>query len=66
MLGKGTFGQVHLVRKLTGADKGNLYALKCIKKTNLKDKLHMESSSAEINILSKLDHPMLVRMHYAF
>lgn len=66
MLGKGTFGQVHLVRKLTGHDKGRLYALKCIKKTNLTDKLHMESSSVEMNILSKLDDPMLVHMHYAF
>lgn len=66
MLGKGTFGQVHLVRKVNGPDQGSFYALKCIKKTNLRDKLHMESSSVEMNILSKLDHPMLVRMHYAF
>ena len=66
ILGKGAFGQVHLVRKIRGADKGKLYALKCIKKTNLKDKLHMESSSIEMNVLSKISDPMLVRMHYAF
>jgi serine/threonine protein kinase len=66
LLGRGTFGQVHLVRRINGFDKGKLYALKCIKKTNLRDRLHMDSSAVELNILQKLDNPMLVRMHYAF
>ena len=32
VLGEGTFGKVTLVRKISGPDKGNLYAMKCIKK----------------------------------
>lgn len=66
MLGKGAFGQVHLVRKMKGSDAGKLFALKCIKKCNSKDKIFMQSSSVEMNVLSKVDHPMLVKMHYAF
>ena len=67
LLGKGAFGQVHLVRKLKGADKGKLFAMKSIKKSNSRDhNLFMESSTTEINVLSKLDHPLIVKMHYAF
>jgi len=32
VLGEGTFGKVTLVRKISGPDRGNLYAMKCIKK----------------------------------
>lgn len=66
MLGKGAFGQVHLVRKVKGSDQGKLFALKCVKKQNTKDKIYMQSTSVEMNVLSKLDSDMLVKMHYAF
>lgn len=35
MLGCGSYGKVSLVKKLTGADKGTLYAMKTIKKIKI-------------------------------
>lgn len=36
VLGQGSFGKVFLVKKNCGADKGNLYAMKVLKKATLK------------------------------
>ena len=36
VLGQGSFGKVFLVRKITGADSGRLYAMKVLKKATLK------------------------------
>ena len=65
-MGVGSFGQVHLVRKTSGADAGKLFAMKCIKKTKVSNSQYMKASCVEMNILSMLDHEMLIRMHYAF
>uniref|UniRef100_A0A671X2C5 non-specific serine/threonine protein kinase n=1 Tax=Sparus aurata TaxID=8175 RepID=A0A671X2C5_SPAAU len=37
VLGQGSFGKVFLVRKITGPDAGQLYAMKVLKKATLKD-----------------------------
>lgn len=36
VLGEGSFGRVYLVRKITGADAGTLYAMKVLRKATLK------------------------------
>lgn len=59
--------QVFLVQKVDGIDQGKLYAMKVLKKARLvcneKDKAHTVS---ERNILEMLQHPFLVKLHYAF
>uniref|UniRef100_A0A8D3BUQ8 Ribosomal protein S6 kinase n=1 Tax=Scophthalmus maximus TaxID=52904 RepID=A0A8D3BUQ8_SCOMX len=44
VLGQGSFGKVFLVRKVTGPDAGQLYAMKVLKKATLKDSLCLDSS----------------------
>ncbi|KAH8861650.1 Ribosomal protein S6 kinase beta-2 [Schistosoma japonicum] len=67
VIGKGGYGKVFLVQKVDGVDQGKLYAMKVLKKARLvcseKDKAHTVS---ERNILEMLQHPFLVKLHYAF
>lgn len=67
VIGKGSFGKVYLVRKLSGQDSGTYYAMKVIKKKDvcvrLKDK---ELTTNERFILERLNYPFLVRLFYAF
>ena len=58
VLGQGSFGTVYLVKhKLLN----NFFAMKVIKKTNKSEK--DEVLMNEINILRKLDHPNIVKIH---
>lgn len=67
VLGKGGYGKVYLVRKLIGCDMGKVFAMKVLKKAliirNHKDTLHTKS---ERNILEAINHPFIVKLHYAF
>uniref|UniRef100_A0A6G3MFH3 non-specific serine/threonine protein kinase n=1 Tax=Henneguya salminicola TaxID=69463 RepID=A0A6G3MFH3_HENSL len=67
VVGKGGYGKVMLVRKNTGPDKDNLYAMKIIEKRlllrNEKDALQTRN---ERNILSIIKHPFIVELIYAF
>ena len=67
VLGKGGYGKVFQVRKLTGDDKGKIYAMKVLKKAtivrNQKDTAH---TKAERNILEAVKHPFIVDLIYAF
>jgi len=67
VLGKGGYGKVFQVRKLTGEDKGKIYAMKVLKKAtivrNQKDTAH---TKAERNILEAVKHPFIVDLIYAF
>ncbi|CAH8510248.1 unnamed protein product [Heterobilharzia americana] len=67
VIGRGGYGKVFLVQKVGGVDQGKLYAMKVLKKARLvcneKDKAHTVS---ERNILEMLQHPFLVKLHYAF
>jgi serine/threonine protein kinase len=63
VLGRGAFGKVLLVSK---RDTGERYAMKVINKTRMtknKQRLH---AMTERNILSKIDNPFIVKLHYAF
>merc|ERR1711962_1968185 len=67
VLGKGGYGKVFQVRKLSGEDKGKIYAMKVLKKAtivrNQKDTAH---TKAERNILEDVKHPFIVDLIYAF
>ncbi|KAK6636791.1 Ribosomal protein S6 kinase 2 alpha [Polyplax serrata] len=65
VLGQGSFGKVFLVRKVVGKDKGTLYAMKVLKKATLKVR-DRERTKMERNILVDVQHPFIVRLHYAF
>jgi p70 ribosomal S6 kinase len=67
VLGKGGYGKVFQVRKLTGDDRGKIFAMKVLKKAtivrNQKDTAH---TKAERNILEEVKHPFIVDLIYAF
>lgn len=65
VLGEGSFGKVFLVRKIVGKDAGTLYAMKVLKKATLKVKDRVRSTN-ERNILADVEHPFIVKLHYAF
>ncbi|KFD68571.1 hypothetical protein M514_00300 [Trichuris suis] len=65
VLGQGSFGKVFLVRKVVGKDAGVLYAMKVLKKATLKVN-DRTRTKAERNILAQINHPFIVKLHYAF
>uniref|UniRef100_A0A671RWU0 non-specific serine/threonine protein kinase n=1 Tax=Sinocyclocheilus anshuiensis TaxID=1608454 RepID=A0A671RWU0_9TELE len=65
VLGQGSFGKVFLVRKLMGPDAGQLYAMKVLKKASLKVRDRVRTKM-ERDILVEVNHPFIVRLHYAF
>ncbi|XP_049820493.1 ribosomal protein S6 kinase 2 beta isoform X2 [Aethina tumida] len=65
VLGEGSFGKVFLVRKVVGNDAGTLYAMKVLKKATLKVRDRYRTKM-ERNILVDVEHPFIVKLHYAF
>lgn len=63
MLGKGSFGEVFLVRK-----KGTkaLFAMKVLDKDMILSKNLMKYVNAERNVLNILNHPFMVKLNCAF
>lgn len=57
--------KVFLVRKIKGSDKGQLYAMKVLKKATLKVRDRVRSKM-ERDILAEVNHPFIVKLHYAF
>ncbi|XP_063851048.1 ribosomal protein S6 kinase 2 beta-like isoform X1 [Scylla paramamosain] len=65
VLGQGSFGKVFLVRKISGQDAGTLYAMKVLKKATLKVRDRLRTKM-ERDILADVNHPFVVKLHYAF
>ena len=67
VIGKGAYGKVFLVKKITGSDSETYYAMKVLKKASLvihaKDAEHTKT---ERSILEDVRHPFIVRLFYAF
>lgn len=62
-LGSGAFGKVYKVTKI---DTNRTYALKCLSKDFLRAHNQLEYSISECRILRSLQHPFVIRLHYAF
>ncbi|CAH8638287.1 unnamed protein product [Heterobilharzia americana] len=65
VIGQGSFGKVFLVRKNNGSDKGTLYAMKVLRKAVLKVRDRIRTK-LERDILTRIKHPFIVDLHYAF
>uniref|UniRef100_T1DCI3 Ribosomal protein S6 kinase n=1 Tax=Cupiennius salei TaxID=6928 RepID=T1DCI3_CUPSA len=67
VLGKGGYGKVFQVRKITGKDSGKVFAMKVLRKASIvKNKKDTAHTKAERNILEAVKHPFIVDLHYAF
>ncbi|OQR98660.1 protein kinase [Achlya hypogyna] len=62
-IGKGSFGRVLLVRKKA---QGELFAMKILTKQDVVKKAQVEHTRTERSVLGSIDHPFIVRLHYAF
>ncbi|XP_052621454.1 serine/threonine-protein kinase AtPK2/AtPK19-like [Lactuca sativa] len=58
VVGQGAFGKVYQVRK---RDSLEIYAMKVVRKDKIVEKNHAEYMKAERDILTKIDHPFIVR-----
>jgi len=66
VLGKGSFGKVVLASKRSGRDGGHLYAIKILNKQNVVKKNQVEHTLTERSVLGRMNHPFIVKLHYAF
>lgn len=63
MIGKGSFGEVMLVRK---KDTKSLYAMKILDKRNIIRRNQVEHTITERRVLGRTKHPFIVTLHFAF
>jgi hypothetical protein len=63
VIGKGSFGKVTLVRKKSDS---KLYAMKVLSKPNIVRRKQVEHTRTERRVLGTINHPNIVKLHYAF
>lgn len=63
VIGRGYFGKVTQVRF---KNDGQIYALKSLKKSKLKEAKHVEHTKTERKILEIVNHPFIVSLKFAF
>jgi serine/threonine protein kinase len=63
VIGKGSFGKVMQVKK---KDDGRIFAMKVLRKEAIIARKQVAHTRAEKSILQKIQHPFIVRLHYAF
>ena len=62
-LGKGSFGEVYLVKKVNSEE---IYAMKVLRKERIMGQNLLKYAIAERNVLKSSNHPFIVKLHYAF
>ena len=65
-LGRGGFGAVRAVNKLTEPKKGTWFAMKAMKKANIVSMGCVDQIFTEVDLLSKLNHAFICNAYYAF
>ena len=63
VIGRGGFSRVILARK---KDTGRLYAIKILRKDQLINENAIKPILSERRVLEQLDHPFLIKLHWAF
>ena len=63
VIGRGGFSRVLLARK---KDTGRLYAMKILKKSKIIREKKLKPIISERKIMERLDHPFIVKLHWAF
>ncbi|KAL2549945.1 Serine/threonine-protein kinase AtPK2/AtPK19 [Forsythia ovata] len=63
VVGQGAFGKVYQVRKIGSSE---IFAMKVMRKDNIIKKNHAEYMKTERDILTKIDHPFVVKLRYSF
>lgn len=63
VVGQGAFGKVYQVRKIGSSE---IFAMKVMRKDNIIKKNHAEYMKTERDILTKIDHPFIVKLRYSF
>jgi serine/threonine protein kinase len=63
VIGRGSFGKVMKVRK---KDTKKIFAMKILRKDMIIKENMISHTKAEKQILQSIDHPFIVRLHYAF
>lgn len=58
--------KVILTQKCHGQEKGRLFAMKILRKTHLLKKQQIERTRTERKVLSIVDHPFIMKLHFAF
>jgi serum/glucocorticoid-regulated kinase 2 len=58
--------QVVLVQKRVGKERGQLFAMKILRKSHLVRRRQIERTRTERKVLSVVNHPFIMRLHYAF
>jgi serine/threonine protein kinase len=63
VLGRGNYGKVMLVRK---KDTNEIFAMKALHKEAIIARNQIQHTKTERNVLQVIDHPNIVKLHYAF
>lgn len=63
VVGQGAFAKVYQVRKIGSSE---IFAMKVMRKDKIVEKNHAEYMKAERDILTKIDHPFIVKLRYSF
>lgn len=60
------YTQVVLVQKRQGKERGGLFAMKILRKSHLVKRRQIERTRTERKVLSVVNHPFIMKLHYAF
>jgi serine/threonine protein kinase len=63
VIGKGSYGKVMLVSK---NESDEIYAIKVLRKDHLIKRNQVVHTKTERFVLETLDHPFIIKLHYAF